>query len=143
MNWDTIALLSGTIAASGFFWLGGFLYGVKRRETDFARLAKASRWAYAPVDLPDYNGDGAAPVRLYELAAGHVLTRRDVQDVRDTLEEIELLLIHNADTFNSGRWDAAKEIGGEELIRALKDHDVAKVHAIAASAIARFESRSS
>ena len=97
------------------------------------RKGKGYPFDYAP---PDDRDD--AYFRIYPLAVGHTLTTQDVADIQQVLFDHNELLGAETEAFHKGREDALREIGGEELVKAVQAQQAARFDEISRKAIAAF-----
>lgn len=131
--------LGTMLCACPLFWLSGWYSGRKRRESDFQRMAKASRWRYLPKQIPiASSGSLDAHMNLHSFTRGHILSDIDISDIGTVLNELEVVLEQDVDSFMAGRKDAALEIGGQDLLDALMSQDERRCRETVNRAVDRF-----
>lgn len=111
------------LCACPLFWLSGWYRGREKRESDFQRMARSTRWRFAPRAAEDLGITLEGHMELHDLKAGHILSDEDVSNLGLMLNEFEALMENDIDTFMQGRKDAAFEIGGQDLLDALMSQD--------------------
>lgn len=120
-------------------WLAGWYAGRKKRESDFQRMAKASRWAYAPKEMPVADFASLdAHMAMQGWKRGHILSDVDVSDIGLVLNELEVIMEQDVDSFMAGRKDAAVEIGGQDLLDALMSRDEKRCREAVNKAVNKF-----
>lgn len=119
IDMSLIAWSAGVVFGAPLIFVGGFMAGRAKRESDFQRMARSSRWKFAPRAAEDLGVTLEGHMELYDLKAGHILSNEDVSNLGLMLNEFETLMENDVDSFMQGRKDAAFEIGGQELLDAL------------------------
>jgi hypothetical protein len=84
------------------------------------------------------HGDGHESERLWSLEVGHVLTRQDVEDIRNEIGNFNDELMRSADLLQAARAQVLRELGGEALVIAAQEADDATAKVIVERALAHF-----
>lgn len=91
------------------------------------------------VKIVESGEDGGPFFRLYQMPVGHVMTHQDIADL------VYLLNAQNdeagVDMFHEGRTDAFRQIGGEELVKAVETESSERVQAIFQEALAKHNAK--
>jgi hypothetical protein len=107
--------------------------------TALVAIVQAAKYVELPRDYSTRNGDDMGSYfRLYGLKEGRVLTASDIVDLEAVLAELNDEIGHQADKAHEWRMDALREIGGDELVKAIEAKEQAIVSASVEKALARF-----
>lgn len=83
-------------------------------------------------------GDAAEGERLWGLSAGHVLTERDVEDIKNIISAHNDEIGIQSENFHHGRLRAFSEIGGQALVDKMMAKDDAMVNEAVQHAMDKF-----
>lgn len=79
--------------------------------------------------------------RLWGLSAGHVLTERDVEDIKHIINDHNDQIEEAADSFHLGRIDAWRRLGGQKLVDEMLAKEAVQTDEMVERAMERFRDR--
>lgn len=110
--------------------------------TALVAIVHAAKFTELPRSYDTDTGDDiGAYFRLYALAEGHVLTAQDVRDLEAVLAEYNDEIGRQAEKHHEWRLDIIREIGGEELVKAVEAMDQAVMNRAVEKAMAKFRAK--
>jgi hypothetical protein len=106
--------------------------------TALVAIVHAAKFTDLPMSYDAHLGDDIGSYfRLYELTQDHVLTAQDIHDIEAVLAEYNDEIGNQADKAHEIRLAAFREIGGEELVKAMQAKDSAEADRMVERAMAR------
>lgn len=72
-----------------------------------------------------------------QLQPGHVLTESDVKAIQHLISELDRIENEAVDNFHDGRMYAFREVGGEDMVKAVEAAEEARIDAMVKSFLLR------
>lgn len=76
-----------------------------------------------------------------QLQPGHVLTEGDVKAIQHLIAELDRIENEAVDNFHDGRLHAFREVGGEEMVKAVEAEADARIEALVKSFMERLQAK--